>query len=126
MGLKKASITNTDNSKSLELGLEVCDSLHTRARGLMFRRECIPLFFEFDSSGKHGIHSFFVGFKFDAIYLDEQKRITTIFSSVPPFCVYLEPKQKSRYLLEVPPGRLDVLGLKEGDRLDIKWVDDDG
>jgi uncharacterized membrane protein (UPF0127 family) len=125
MTAKPVKIINKRNSRSLELVLELCDSLHTRARGLMFRKECVPLFFEFDYAAKHGIHSFFVGFKFDAIYLDSDNRITSIFQSVPPFSLYLQPKKDSTYLLEVPPGKLSSIEPREGDMLEIKWVEND-
>jgi uncharacterized membrane protein (UPF0127 family) len=86
-------------------------------RGLMFRKRCAPLLFAFDWEDRHSIHSFFVAFPFDAIYLDGRGRVADVFESVPPFTPLLTPRSPGRYLLELPPGSARKLSVRIGDQL---------
>ena len=79
---------------------EVADSLFSRIRGLMFRRRKTNLLFVFDRETVHPIHSFFVPYAFDAIYLDSDMRVTEVFQDVKPFGS-VWPKTPSKYLLEL-------------------------
>lgn len=88
-------------------------------RGLMFRQKCAALLFSFDWSDRHAIHSFFVAFPFDALYLDEQGRVADAFESVPPFSAPFSPRAPARYLLELPPGSIRKLSLRPGRLLRI-------
>jgi uncharacterized membrane protein (UPF0127 family) len=99
-----------------EFPAEVADSPFQRMCGLMFSAPKSILFI-FGKDAPHPIHSFFVFHKFDAIYLDESKKITGIFRSVPPFALYLLQSPKpARYLLETPEGQ--IRNLKAGDSID--------
>lgn len=83
----------------------------------MFRKKCASLLFTFDWPDKHSIHSFFVAFPFDAIYLDERGKVADIFCSVPPFSPLITPRSPVRCLLELPPGSAKKLSARIGDSL---------
>ena len=73
-----------------------------KLRGLMFRRRCNaePLLFDFKKPVRHSIHSFFVFFKFKAIFLDENNNIIAE-TIIHPF-EFVKPNNYYHKLLEVP------------------------
>ena len=76
--------------------------LFGKIRGLMFRsRNCENLLFNFSSSEKFGIHSFFVFFDFLAVWLDEGNRVLE-WEVVKPWRFSARPKTGAVKLLEVP------------------------
>lgn len=93
-------ITKNNN---ISIKAELCDSTFSRAKGLMFRKKPERLFFVFDEEKIYPIHSFFVFFEFDAIYIDKDFKIVEIYEAVKPF-FYISPKNKAKYLLEAEKG----------------------
>ena len=70
--------------------------------GLMFRsRKTKPLLFEFKNDVHLAIHSIFVFFPFQAIWLDENNRIIEQ-RIVKPFTFSVRPKKPFRKLIEIP------------------------
>lgn len=70
--------------------------------GLMFkRRDTDNLIFYFSRNESVAIHSFFVWFKFLAVWLDEQNNVVDL-TVVRPFRFYVLPKKKARKLIELP------------------------
>ncbi len=98
----------------------VMDSFFSRLRGLMFRtrfpRAMLFVFPEVSIKRK-SIHSFFVFFEFDAVYLDEKKKVIDIYERVKPFTPYIEPKKPTKYLLELEAGTAEKLNIELGDQL---------
>jgi uncharacterized membrane protein (UPF0127 family) len=103
----------------LDLLLEQANTSLSRLRGLMFRQKPASILFTFDRPGLHGIHSFFVSFPFDAVYLDEAGRVVDVFERVPPFTPYLSPSKPVRYLIELPAGQAGRLRLKPNDSVSL-------
>jgi len=100
----------------------VMDSFFSRLRGLMFRMKfpkAMLFVFPNTSSQRNSIHSFFVFFEFDAVYLDDQKRVIDIYSRVKPFTPYIEPKKPTKYLLELEAGSVSKLGISLGDEIEF-------
>ncbi len=119
-----AKISNISKKKSISLSLERASTPASRMRGLMFRKKCAPLLFDFSADGIWPIHSFFVAFPFDAIYLDSSMKVADVFEAVPPFQLFIQPKSPCRYLLELPQGSARKLGANKGDKFAIgreKW-----
>jgi len=79
--------------------VEVCDSILSRARGLMFRKNPKPLLFIFKKPTKQSIHSFFCK-PFKAIWLHENRIIEE--KTVKPFCFSIKSKKPYTKLLEIP------------------------
>lgn len=117
-----ARISNPARKASILVSFERADTLPARARGLMFRQTPLAILFSFDSSDRHSIHSFFVPFEFDAVYLDEQMRVSEIFERVKPFTPLLTPSLPAKFLLELPVGHAAKLKASAGDRIQIKEV----
>lgn len=99
---------------------EVADTFLKRARGLMFRRRIErPLIFIFPSTSRinGAIHAFFVFFHFDAIYLDEGKRVVDVREGIPPFWPLVVPAKPAKYLVEAPAGWAKRMKIRKGGRL---------
>ncbi|PIT85819.1 hypothetical protein COU36_01105 [Candidatus Micrarchaeota archaeon CG10_big_fil_rev_8_21_14_0_10_59_7] len=97
----------------------LCDGFFSKFRGLMFRREAVPLLFVFDSEARerNAIHSFFCP-RFDAVFMDRRKRIVGVEKNIAPWKIAVFPRKAFGYLLELPVG--GAKGLREGDAL--KWT----
>ncbi|MFH1095204.1 MAG: DUF192 domain-containing protein [Candidatus Micrarchaeota archaeon] len=116
-------IINLSSKRRLPVRLEKADTMLSRMRGLMFRRKPASILFVFPSEGIYPIHSFFVPFEFDAVYLDSQWRVSGIFERIRPFVPFISPPSPSLMLLELEAGASRKLGLKIGDRIAIKMAE---
>ncbi len=92
---------------------EMAKSFFEKMRGLMFSGRK-NILFVFDREGIFGIHSFFVFFPFDAVYLDVEKNVVDVIRDIKPFTSYAENTKPAKYLLELT----EKNGLKVGDKLD--------
>jgi uncharacterized protein len=100
----------------------IANDFFSRLRGLMFRRKfpkTMLFFFPGTSPKTNAIHSLFVFFEFDAVYLDEGKNVVDIFEKIKPFKPYLEPKGKTKYLLELEAGAARKLNISIGDKIEF-------
>lgn len=93
----------------------------SRLRGLMFRSSPVSILFEFPyaSRERNSIHSFFVFFPFDAIFLDEGKKAVDIRESVPPFTPLIRPAFPPKYLIELPSGSVEKMKIKKGTKFEF-------
>ena len=80
--------------------------------GLMFSR-ARNLVFAFDDERKRGLHTFFVFYPIDILFLNS-KKIMIEKTKMKPFSVY-NPESKARYILELKKGLSDRD--KIGDRI---------
>ncbi len=96
---------------------EIADTPSARSRGLMFRSKPKRILFRFGKPGRYSIHSFFVFFRFDAVYLDSEMRVLEKYLGVRPFVPLLVPKKQASYLLELPEG--EGKGLRLGERIEL-------
>jgi len=83
----------------IELTVQVADTDHRRADGLMFQEE-LPfdegMLFVFDDSKKRSFWMSNMQFSLDIIWIDSQENIVHIEKNVPP-CNNTEPKSCPRY-----------------------------
>jgi hypothetical protein len=99
---------------------ELADTMLKRARGLMFRRSIKkPLLFIMPAESREfsTIHSFFVFFPFDAVFLDSKGIVVDIRRGIKPFTVSIAPKKPAKYILEMKDGEAKRRGIKVGSRL---------
>ncbi|MBI5224823.1 DUF192 domain-containing protein [Candidatus Micrarchaeota archaeon] len=92
-----------------------------RTIGIMFKFKVEnPLLFilEEESIFRATIHSFFCFVRFDAIFLDKNKRIVDIHENIGPFRPIIAPKSPSKYFIECKAGEAKRLGIKIGEKLD--------
>jgi hypothetical protein len=100
---------------------ELADTTFKKARGLMLRRKLDKaLVFLLDRETKIGaaIHSYFVIFSFDIIWLDAGKRIVDM-RTVRPFRLIEMPKEKAKYFIELPKGSIKKSGVRIGQKINL-------
>lgn len=100
---------------------EWADNSLKRAKGLMFRKELKKaLIFPMNGETKIGaaIHSIFVFFPFDVVWLDRNKKVVAL-RTVGPFRLFESPGTKASYLIELPAGSIVKAGVKLGDRINF-------
>ena len=80
---------------------EVCDSIFSKFRGLMFRKSSKALLFKFKKPTRQPIHSFFCK-PFRAIWLLNGRIIDD--KIVKPFRIFVKPKSNFTEIVEIPLG----------------------
>jgi uncharacterized membrane protein (UPF0127 family) len=93
---------------------EVADSVFKRLRGLLGRASLAPgegMLFRGESS----IHSAFMRFRFDAVFLDRELRVVGLAEDIPPWRV--RAARGARNILELGTGEISRTGLAIGDQL---------
>lgn len=90
-------------------------------RGLMFRAKPASILFDFGADGAHPIHSLFVFFPFDAVYIGADRRVTEKFR-VRPFSLLCRNAIPARYLLETDTESGE--SFTPGDEVDfVAWME---
>ncbi|MBD3397827.1 hypothetical protein GF412_01695 [Candidatus Micrarchaeota archaeon] len=105
-------VENKRNGKKVTCE-KACTPL-SQIRGLMFRREVIPILFDFFRDDIHPIHSFFVPSAFYAIYISSSGEVVDKFRVVPSE-LHRQNSGPARYLLEIDEKR--AAWFKKGDRV---------
>ena len=100
--------------------VEIADCFFKKFRGLMFRKKPKKMLLVLKNQGRieAGIHSFFVFFPFDAVWLDENWKIVDL-KTVRPFS-FKTPRKPAKYVLELPKGMIEKRKMKIGERIIIK------
>lgn len=99
---------------------ELADTTLKRMRGLMFRTNIKkPLLFIMPKETREysTIHSFFVFFPFDAVFLNSKGVVVDIRSEIKPFTVSITPQKPARYIVEMEAGEAKRRGIKVGSKL---------
>lgn len=94
----------------------VADSMWLRAKGLLGHRsldedEGILL------APAGSIHMFFMRFAIDAVFLDRDLRVLRIAADLRPW--RMASKRGAKKVLELPAGRCERVGLREGEQLTL-------
>jgi uncharacterized membrane protein (UPF0127 family) len=112
-------ITNITKKKVLAGESRRCESITSKAIGLMFSRRNADfgLIFAFKREAKASLHMFFVFYPIDVIFLDKNLKIVEIKEDFRPFTTY-HPKQKANYLIELPNGKASCCSI--GDIISFK------
>ncbi|MFO7710179.1 MAG: DUF192 domain-containing protein [Candidatus Woesearchaeota archaeon] len=111
-------IANKRTGKVLARDYVWCKNSVSKARGLMFRREAVPLLMDFSRERRRGLHMCFVFFPIDVAFMDSEGRVVEIKEDFRPFTTY-KPGQKSKYILELPAGTIGTTKTRVGDHLKI-------
>ncbi|MGH9845497.1 MAG: DUF192 domain-containing protein [Blastocatellia bacterium] len=95
----------------------LANTFFKRLRGLMFRRRLPP-----DEAlwlrPCNGVHTFWMLFAIDVIFLDRELRIVKLVENMRPFRV-TRPHLAARSVIEVPAHTISRAGLKAGDQLEV-------
>lgn len=113
-------IINLSNQKVLAYRAKIAASIWQRMKGLLGRQELkkgealiIP------DSGS--IHTFFMKFSIDLVFLDSQGKVLKIAQNVSPWRLVLAPL-RSRNVIELPAGITAEQGLEEGQK--VQWLEE--
>lgn len=95
----------------------LANTFFKRLRGLMFRRNLA------DAEALwlrpcNGVHTFWMFFAIDVIFLDQQLRIVKLVENMRPFRM-TSPKLDARSVVEMPAHTITRASLKVGDQLEI-------
>ncbi len=112
----RLQVTNLTRSTVLATRLEVADSGPKRNKGLLGRRSLavgeglwiVPC---------ESVHTFFMRFDLDLVYLDRQKRVRKVRSDVGPW--RLSMCLSAHSVLELPPGTIRNTQTERGDILEF-------
>ncbi len=83
-----------------------------------------PALFIFPNSSRwrNSIHSFFCP-KFDAVFLDEEFEVVDVISQIQPFQLLVIPRQRAKYLLELPAGEAKSKSVALGQKFQFKFLE---
>ncbi|PIN86143.1 hypothetical protein COV19_06625 [Candidatus Woesearchaeota archaeon CG10_big_fil_rev_8_21_14_0_10_44_13] len=114
-------IINKTNEKILAHNLRICTSIFSKALGLMFSRKIkdFGLVFEFNSEKRVSLHNIFVFYTIDLLFLNSRWEVVELKERFKPFTFYL-PKEKARYILELPADTIKQTGTGLGDVVNFK------
>lgn len=93
---------------------EVADTIFKRLRGLLGRASLAPgdgMLFRGESS----IHSAFMRFRFDAVFMDRELRVVGLAENIPPWRA--RSARGARNVLELAAGEISRTGVALGDEL---------
>lgn len=96
------------------LECEIAKDFFSKLIGLMFSKKK-NILFVWEREGFYPIHSFFVFFKFHAVYINSKMEVVEIIRNVEPFTPYIVNTKPAQYLLEVS----EDIDIEEGERLEI-------
>lgn len=108
-------VQNPGRATSLGEAIQVADTAALRVKGLL-GRECLEdgqgLLFR----GCSSLHTFFMQFPIDIVFLDRKQKVLKVASSVRPFKLVAAPF-RAYYALELPAGAIETSGTHVGDHL---------
>jgi uncharacterized protein len=120
--VKTRLILNLTRDERVCVG-ELADRPLSRMRGLMGRRG-LPAGEGLLLTPAPSIHTAFMRFPIDALFLDRDLRVLDIRASMPPWRV--ASKRHARAVLELPAGECARRGVEVGDRLELRDCDQTG
>lgn len=114
------ALINRRTGEVVALRVVECDTLLTKARGLMFRRTLPPdevyvFVADRESIALTAIHMLFVFFPIAVLWLNDAYEVVDL-TLARPFRFYYAPRRPARYFIEGDPLLLDRV--RVGDRLD--------
>ena len=111
-------IINCSNNKIISKHSVICDSLLCKFFGLMFsrREKDFGLIFKFSKETRASLHTLFVFYPIDVLFLDKHKRVVEIKENLKPFSFYL-PKKKFYYVVELNNGAIRKSNIKISNRI---------
>ena len=115
----KVTVRNQTRNTVLAMAAEVADSSAKRRVGLLKHKKLDP------GDGLwitpcESVHTFFMKFAIDLVYLDRQKRVRKVRHAVPPW--RLSACLTAHSILELPAGTAKQTGTQRGDTLAIEPV----
>lgn len=104
--------------KTAALGAALADTFFSRFMGLMF----LPFFGPGDGLILRpcgAIHTWFMRFIIDAVFLDRENRVVDIARNLPPRRFFF-PAGRTHTVIELPGGTLECCGIRIGDTVEME------
>ncbi len=109
---------NTRTGKILATNVKVADTLFTRMKGLLGRKD-LPQGEALWIKPCFSVHTFFMKFPIDVLFLDKENQVIAVLSDLKPNrLTKLYPTAFS--VLELPTGTIDATDTALGDRIAMK------
>lgn len=112
-------ITNLTRRTELASRAEVADTSASRSKGLLGRKGM--------ASGEglwivpcEAVHTFFMKFPIDLVYLDRHRRVKKVREHVPPW--RLSGCLSAKSILELPAGTISCTQTEKGDELEFEFI----
>jgi len=112
-------LVDEDTGVVIARDVKVADGFFGRFRGLMLKREFYEgeaLFFIFKRPGRNSVHTFFMKFPIDLIYLDSSYTVVEIRNFLKPWHLH-RSRAVSSYLIELPAGTVSRFKVKLGHKI---------
>ena len=108
---------NQEKAEMLIENLEIVDSFFGRAKGLLGRKN-LPMSQALWFRPGNNIHTFFMKFTIDCIFVNKSSKVEKVFSNVKPFRI-IGPVWKSNSFIECSEGFIEKWDIKPGDQLHV-------
>ncbi len=128
--LIKYNCKNTDKNKKFSYRFNKSETIAivkfandyiSRLKGLMFKKDLNYVLVLKPSTSSHrffsSVHTLFMKFSIDIIFLDEKKKVFEIITISP--WKFHTPKKPSHYILEIKKGLIEKYEIAIGDKLDF-------
>ena len=110
-------IKNLTKNIIISKNTKFCNKSLSKAIGLMFSKKSDKsLIFIFKKEKIVPLHMLFVFYPIDVLFLNKEKKIVEIKEHFRHFSFY-SPKNKARYVIEMPEGSIGKFNLEISDRL---------
>ena len=108
--------------KGKSMKIEIADTFWKKTKGLMFRKNlnhALVFPFNYETRLNAAIHSYFMRFTFDAVFLNKNKKVVD-FATIRPWHFYI-PKKPAKYIVELPEGTIKKMKIKIGKKLCLRF-----
>ena len=108
-------------NKRLADKVTICNNVFTRFSGLMFSRELKEneaLLIEFPEEESASLHTVFVFFPIDVVWLNEKKEIVELKENFNPFSAHVT-KTKAKWVIEFRAGKIKNAKLNVGQKIKL-------
>jgi hypothetical protein len=113
-------ITNATRGTTLASQAEQARSFIARLRGLMFRAS-LPSDGGLVIEPNNSVHTFWMRFPIDVIFIDRQNRVVGLVNAMPPNRPYAGARG-ARRTLELPAGVIAATSTQLGDVIDLQAI----
>jgi uncharacterized membrane protein (UPF0127 family) len=102
----KTTLIDIDSGSVIATDVFIANSFWHRLRGLQFKRE-VPPGHAFILPGCNSVHTCFMRFDIDVIFVDKNWRVLMVFKGVTPFR-FIKPQRGAYAAIEIKAGQADV------------------
>jgi len=112
-------IKNHSKNKAIVRKYRKVKSILGKTLGLMFKSKPESLIFVFSREKIVPLHTFFMKFPIDVLFLNEDWKVVELKEDFRPF-QYYRPKKKAMFIIELPEGSILKSKTKVGDIISFK------